>query len=284
MTRRRRLVLAAVAAAVAAVVLHLGYGLGYLWYSMPGANDRNFRSGFESGTLDEWSDLGARQFCCPHSVALANDFVRQGRHAVRIELDRRDPDVRGSKRAEFRLKAVPRGSTYRYAFSVYIPEDWRADPIPVTVAQWHAVPDKVLLEGGRTPPLRVAILGDEWFVVAHSDATRIAPLMLMREQAGKPAFVWRGPIERGQWTDWTITVRWSHGDDGRVAVAMGGVQIADRKGPVGFNDFLAPYFKVGLYVPDWAYAEKAAAVTRRVIYLDDIAAAETSFAGDAAAR
>lgn len=227
--------------------------------------------------------MGARQFCCRHSLALVADTVRNGRQAARIELRSGDDSVRGSKRAEFRLKAVPMGSVCRYAFSVFIPEDWQFDSIPVTVAQWHAVPDKILLEGGRTPPLRIAILGSDWYVVAHWDATPVAPLLFQRERADKHALVWRGPVERGRWTDWALTVKWSHLDDGRVVVEKDGARVADYRGAVAYNDFLAPYFKVGVYIPDWAVAGKTPDATRRVLYVDDIAKAEASFA-DAPAR
>lgn len=277
MKLRRWMLWGTITAMAAALGLHVAYGLGYLWYSAPDSPDEAFDSHFEKGSIEEWSQLGARQFCCPHSVAVVDDIVRSGSHAARITLSRSDPDMRGSKRAEFRLKAVPMGSVYRYAFSVYLPADWQADPIPVTIAQWHAVPDKILFEGGRSPPLRLAVKDEEWAVVAHWDPAPVAPFLFQRERADKHAVVWRGPIERGRWIDWELTVHWSHGDDGRVRLRKDSVVVADRKGPVGYNDFLAPYFKLGLYVPDWAYPEVVAKATRRTIYVDDISVGAASF-------
>lgn len=251
------------------VMAHGAASAVYAGYNRTGGNDVPFATGFDGG-LDEWAWLGARQLCCDHSAVIVDDPVRSGNHALLVTLDRGDPLVRGSKRAEFRLKSVEYDKVYRYSFSTFLPEDWVVDDAPVTLAQWHNVKDMAYGEGGMSPPLRLIIQGDEISVAVRWDEHPISRGWLRRGESDQEKVLWTGMLEPGRWNDWSFDVRWSFGDDGLVRVYKDGDLLVDYQGPNTYNDFIAPYFKMGIYVPVWKRDDKRFAVTRRTAVFDAV--------------
>jgi hypothetical protein len=47
-----------------------------------------------------------------------------------------------------------------------------------------------------------------------------------------------------------------------------------RTGPNTYNDALAPYLKVGIYVPRWTSESSASAIDSHIIHFDEIRVAE----------
>ena len=64
--------------------------------------------------------------------------------------------------------------------------------------------------------------------------------------------IWWGFLELGKWVDWEFRVRWSHGPDGQLDIWKDGEHIVVRTGPNTYNDFFAPFFKFGIYIPEWS--------------------------------
>lgn len=259
--------------AVLSVGGYAALGAVYMVYNRPAADSLPFTADFEDGDLEEWTGLGVRQLCCDHSAQIVKEPVRSGQYALQMRLDRADPSIRGSKRAEFRLKSAEYGKTYVYAFSTYLPPDWRDGKAPVTLAQWHNVKDMLLVEDGMSPPLRLIVEGDRISVVVRWDKQRVSRGWLNRGRTDEDAVLWTGPLETGRWNDWVFRVRWSYGENGTVAVWKDDEPIVEYTGPNSYNDFVPPYFKMGVYVPLWK-VETSGEIDRRVVYYDAVSVHE----------
>ena len=261
-----------VAASLAGLALaaYVMLGVGYWIYSLPKDDMLPFGDGFESGDLRQWDRVGWKQLCCEHSMRVASQPVRSGQFAARFELNRGDPLIRGNQRAEVRLPAAAMGQEYRYRFSVFLPADWVTDPLPVNLAQWHSVSDKLLLEGGPSMPLRVAVIGDRWIIDNFWDSKRVTKFAYLPEHPEGNRLLWSGPVDRGRWVDWEFRVRWAWQGEGRVQVRKDGVVVADASGPNTYRDFVAPYMKFGVYVPAWSHDEFRSPIVQRIAYFDDI--------------
>lgn len=249
---------------------YFALGFGFWIYSLPKDDLLPFREGFESGDLRQWDRLGWKQLCCEHSLRVVDAPVRTGRHAARFELIRGDPLMRGNQRAEVRLPAATMGQEYRYAFSVYLPPDWVADPLPTNLVQWHSVSDKLLLEGGPSMPLRLAVIGDRWIIDNFWDSKWVTKFAYLPEHPEGNRLLWSGALARGRWIDWEFRVRWSWQADGVVEVRKDGVVVANASGPNTYRDLVAPYMKFGIYVPGWTVDEWQSPVRRRVVFFDDV--------------
>jgi len=249
---------------------YLGYGPLYWAYSLPSESWLPIEDGFESGDLRLWQELGRRQLCCEYSAQVVADPVHASGKAARFELRRDDPFMRGNKRAEMRLPAARMGDDMVYALSVYLPPDWRDDPLPVNLFQWHGVPDKLLFEGGASQPLRLVVIDHQWTIDNLWDANRVTKVPLLREHPQGRRVLWSGPIETGRWVDWEVRVRWAYDAGGLVEIRKDGKLVASEAGPNTYNDFIAPYFKFGVYVPSWSYDFLTSPVNLRVAFFDNV--------------
>ena len=102
------------------------------------------------------------------------------------------------------------------------------------------------------------------------DSARITKSWFYSSGSDGSAGLWSGPLERGRWIDWVFTLRWSDGEEGFIAVDKDGQRILERRGANSYNDWLAPYFKFGVYPWGWAVAEQTPQVERRILYFDAI--------------
>ena len=267
----RRPYLVALVLISASVLAFVAYGATFFVYSIGSGAAFPIVADFESGDLREWRQWGSKQLCCRHSLVVVETPVRSGRYAAEFSLRRDDPDVSGSKRAELRLRAAEFGHAYRYAFSVQIPEDWKESDIPVILAQWHGVSDKLLGERNRPPPLYVIVVEDEIQIRLQWNAARVSRSWLYRPTTRtEKTLLWSGPLEKGIWIDWVFQIQWSHLEDGRLETWKGAELIVERSGPNTYNDWLAPYLKIGVYVPGWKKADQPAVVNTRRLFFDAI--------------
>lgn len=265
-------------AAVAFGVLlsvHVAYGLAHRLYNAPPSGDPSFVSDFESGDTARWNEVGAIQTCCEDSVAIVGSPVRRGRYAAQFNLRRADPDVKGGKRAEFRTKAAVMGGEYWYAFSIFLPAGWPVEPLPVTLAQWHAVPDVLLGEASNPPPFRLLTEDGQWVLAGIWDSKRVSRLWFTTFVPDGHTLKRIGPVDEGRWTDWQFHMRWSYGDDGLVEAWKDGELIFRREGGNAYNDAFAPYLKVGLYIPRWTNPPDSPSTDRnagdrRTVHFDEI--------------
>ena len=273
--RARTLMICAGAALVALLLGHLGYGLAHRLYNAPSDGDFSLVSDFESGDTAVWNEQGVVQICCEDSLEIVTAPVRRGRYAARFNLRRTDPDVKGGRRAEVRTKAARWGREYWYAFSIFLTSDWPVQQAPVTVAQWHAVPDVWLAEAGNPPPFRLLIEDGQWTLAAIWDSKRVSRTWFTTFVPDGYTLKRIGPVDDGRWSDWRFRIRWSYGDDGLVEAWKDGQLAFRRDGANAYNDAFAPYLKVGLYIPRWSTPSGSPstgsdAIDRHTVYFDEI--------------
>lgn len=250
---------------------YLAWSLAYWVYSRPRDAILPFADDFESADLRHWQRFGWRQLCCQHSMTVVADPQDSQGHAARFELKRGDPHVRGSARSEVRLPAAHLHSTYRYAFSIWLPDEWQADAAPALLVQWHSVTDKLLLEAGISPPLRVSAVGDQWIVENMWDSNWVSRWQGQKdEHVDGYRVLWKGPLERGRWVRWQFLVHWSWQPDGRIEIIKDGLPLMTAHGPNTYRDLIGPYMKAGLYVPRWADPAEPLRLTHRVVLMDNI--------------
>ncbi len=111
---RRRIWRASLYGVLGLLLAHLAYsGVYYAWnWDFGGSTE--FSDNFGAGNLDAWRRHGDVQLCCPHSAVFVDSERKPGSPALRFSLQSNDADVKGSKRAELRLKAAPFGQDRWY--------------------------------------------------------------------------------------------------------------------------------------------------------------------------
>ncbi|MEM1368315.1 MAG: polysaccharide lyase [Cyanobacteria bacterium P01_H01_bin.15] len=228
------------------------------------AQQIGFKSSFENA-LEGWR----RELCCDYSAELVNYPVREGTQSLKITLNRTDPDIHNSKRAELKLSPVPADSEYEYSFSIFLPHDYAHDQEREIVAQWHSSPDFSL---GETrpgqPPLALHTENGSWRLHRAWDEK---PVTLRKQPQGKQA-INLGRYDTGQWTDWRVRVRWSHDSRGYIYIWKNKNLVWQHQGPSTYNDQLGPKFKIGIYKPGWKSRPQRSRVNQRVLYIDRIEA------------
>ena len=216
-----------------------------------------FTSGFESG-FTGWK----KELCCKDSATIVSSPKRAGEHAVKFTLRKDDP----KRRSELRQGSVPANSEHWYGFSNLVPANYAKDRSYEIVAQWHEMPDRDLGEPWRRPPLTLSIRNDRFGVSNRWDPK---PLSVKFKEAGSQSWD-LGTVPKGDWTDWVFHVKWSHKSDGLVEVWKNGQLVVRKTGPNTYNDKKGPYFKIGIYKPDWKADPEKSTTTQRVIYYDQI--------------
>jgi hypothetical protein len=266
---RRRLILSSLfSLATAFLSFSILYAAAHHWINAPASHERSFHDSFATGDLRSWHGFGMQQLCCDYSARVEDAPHRPSEQAVKFVLKRSDPDVKGSRRAELRLHSAEWDHEYNYAMRIFLPADWVSDAIPVTIVQWHNVPDLWRGEWGLPSVLRLDVVGDEWSVVLDWGK---GPDWVDHHQDVHSTVLWHGPLDRQHWTDWVFRVKWSQGDDGLVEVQKDDALLARHVGPTGYNDALAPYLKIGLYVPTWKiFPDRPSATDRREIWFSDV--------------
>ncbi|HEX2972956.1 MAG TPA: polysaccharide lyase, partial [Tepidisphaeraceae bacterium] len=227
-----------------------------------------FLGDFESGDLKGWGLESPGDDRC----RIVTEPVRSGKYAVRFECTKDQKDVANSKRCEIvQMNSGGPNNANRdcwFGWSLYIPKDWESDPqSPENVTQWHELPDTEIGETWRSPPLALAVKGEQFNFHVRWDSRAKTPGNNPEGTENLPA----GGIERGQWTDWVLHIRWSfEKDDGLIEVWKNGQKIITRKGPNGYNDRRETYFKAGVYKWEWKSNPRNSITSRRVIYVDEV--------------
>lgn len=226
---------------------------------------------FEGEDLEAFNPRIRWELCCDDSAEIV-DLATTGREGqgVQIQLRPTDEDVKGSKRSEFRLPAGHFGKPVWYRVRMRIDPDWAHATNPVTLVQWHGVPDKALLEGNRAPPLRLLNWKGQNYVVLNWDTSprTFKSFTLFGERQG--TMLWIGADAPGKWEDWVFRVEWERRTDGRVSVWRNGEMLVDHRGFSAYNDLEAPYMKVGIYVPRWKSSDDEPETSLRRAVFDDV--------------
>lgn len=207
-----------------------------------------------------------KELCCTHSAQIVSSPTHTGKNAVKFTLNRGDPYIASRPRAELRLKPVPANSEWTYRFSLLIPTNNATDPSYEIVAQWHEQPDFDSGETWRRPPLTLSIRNNQFGVSNRWDPK---PVSVIFKEAGSQS--WKlGEVAKGKWTDWVFHVKWSYKSDGLLEVWKNGKLVVRKTGPNTYNDKRGPYFKIGIYKPDWKSAPQKSITTQRVVYYGQV--------------
>lgn len=212
--------------------------------------------GFETGDFSGWeSEYSSSLDYAAKIVSFPGNPVREGNYAARFEIRNGDKNDKDSHRTEIvdRRYNGPFNTNICYRFSVFIPHSWPRINKRCVIAQWHAEPD--VGEVWRNPVLAVEFRDDAFLIrKCHSSEkiqTESSDLL-----NNKTTIYFRGYANyrpehsvKGKWHDFFIKVKWSH-DNGSLKIWIDGDKVYDQNTPIGYNDDLGPFFKMGIYRDD----------------------------------
>ena len=186
-----------------------------------------FQEDFERGAPSGWTYI---QQARPDAIELVTDVARDGAHSARFDV-RREDRIPGdaSPRAELAGtgERVGPGDRRVYSWSTFVPRDYPRSRRWQVITQWKN-------EGTGSPPLELDIIGDQF--------------QLSASVAGRSRTVWRAPIRRGRWTDFSMHLRFSErGSDARIRLFRDGRMVVDRRGLPTLFRGKRSYWKLGLY-------------------------------------
>ncbi|MEO1691950.1 MAG: polysaccharide lyase [Cyanobacteria bacterium J06631_6] len=223
-----------------------------------------FQDDFESAKIEHWE----QEICCQHSVSFATFGINsEAEKSTRLKftLRKNDPELNLGKRAELALKSVFLAKIYTYNFRLLLPENYASDRSFEILAQWHGLPDFDLGETWRSPPLALRTADGDFWLERNWDEHQVT---LNRDR--QQELINLGAYTTGKWVDWQFQVRWSAQADGLIKVWQDGRLAWSHRGANTYNDRQGPYFKIGIYKPDWKYKPENSTVSDRTVYFDDV--------------
>ena len=168
-------------------------------------------------------------------------------------------------------------TTRTFLFSCFFPEDMVFDPVEETIMQWKNQADDGCDVGN--PPFSIRITDDDlkYSIKYDSAACSTAPPTVYG--------TFNKSLTRGVWHHFVIEINYDYritDTDGHVKIWYSEddpVTLADSvlnyQGPVGYNDKLWPYLKVGIYKSEWHTQRNRqlslnAGVKERKIWIDQV--------------
>lgn len=223
-----------------------------------------------SGTWELWNRQGQyeMQACCPDSTEIIDAPGELTGYARRFSVRVGEPLVRGNHRTELRLRPNPLGEVFMYTIRTYVPVNWQHNPELAIIMQWHGSKDFFIGEQGRSPPLEIGIVEDQ-YVISKSWDSRLLSNGGSGNVEGH-AEIGRMPLDTGRWVTWTILARWSAGEDGFIRIWADDALLANDTGPNAHRDLMGPYLKAGIYVPGWHYVGPRGDVSERTMLVGEI--------------
>jgi hypothetical protein len=145
-----------------------------------------WRGDFETGDLSQWTKS---QQVAPDRMQVVDSPVRQGKHALRVEVRQGDDPINASgDRAELVYSPVEKeGNDRYYSWSTMWAQDFPSEKTWQAFTQWHHTGDT------GTPPLEMYVNGETMYLAIGAEET----------------VVWTHPLERGAWHDFILHVKWS---------------------------------------------------------------------------
>ncbi|MFG2748353.1 polysaccharide lyase [Streptomyces xanthophaeus] len=214
-----------------------------------------FADGFESGGTAQWPREGIEG---AGTVAVVGAPGGRSGKAARFTM----PDDGQSFRSEIATSRIPYGS-YRYTFANYLPADWISYGNMTIVSQWHGGTDTI-------PAVALAVKADRWVLNVHWQ---------VGSQPVQEVKLDLGPVQFGQWNQWSFDITWSTGTTpGSITARRNGAEVGSHRGPNSYHQDTAPYHKIGLYRPNWKASKGhvKGGTPAVVIYYDDIGIASIS--------
>ncbi|TYP87194.1 polysaccharide lyase [Blastococcus xanthinilyticus] len=199
---------------------------------------------YDDGTLSAWSEVHAAR---PEQVRVVDEPVRPGyEHSGAFSARPGDftfgvdTTIRGEVRSTIEEAGSPEeGDVQWYSWSTYFPEDFRWDGRDefLIYTQWHQTANTgspnidLWVTDGDQPELRMSVRGG----------------VLGEERVEHTAVYDLGPLERGEWLDHTVRIKWSTDpDEGSTRVWIDGEQVVDAAA-ANLYEGQSAYLKQGIY-------------------------------------
>ena len=135
---------------------------------------------------------------------------------------------------------------YQYKFKTFIPSGFPKTEVSdaCRFCQWHDTRD--LGEVNRTPPLAMRIISDNGNFLQLRGHYSLEKIQL-NKNSKKSAFRKMIPFVYDRWMNFIVHTNFSISDDGFVKIWKDNKLVINYKGPIGYNDDLGIYFKIGIY-------------------------------------
>lgn len=184
-----------------------------------------WRGDFESGDIKQWSKA---QVVAPDRLQVVTSPVRQGQHALRVEVRQGDDPINASgNRAELVwMQPEVEGNERYYAWSTMWPSSYPSKDTWQLFTQWH--------HSGNTgsPPVEFFVRGETVHFSVQGD-------------------IYSMPLVRGVWRDFIFHVRWSASTNkGFVELWVDGKLVVPKRPAAGLFPGMSNYLKQGLYRND----------------------------------
>src|SRR3954462_8081713 len=122
-----------------------------------------WRGDFEAGDLSQWTKS---QEVAPDRMQVVDSPVRQGKHALRIEVRQGDDPINASgDRAELVGPVETEGNDRYYAWSTLWAQDYPSVATWQAFTQWHHSGNS------GTPPLEMYVNGESMYLATGTDVT-----------------------------------------------------------------------------------------------------------------
>lgn len=220
-----------------------------------------FESTFDSpASITKWYE---RSITKPWSAIIATDIVRAGKGCLKVDLIR-GKDILNGPRAELGMAPQATGESW-YGFSNFFPTKYESDVAPEIINQWQGKPDLAIGEAWRSPPLGLELRLNRYRVAIRWAADKINTVLNTKVE-----YVDLGPIEHNKWNDWVFHIKWGY-KSGTLQIWKNGKLILERLNkPIGYNDILYPYLKVGIYKWEWSDLKTLSTSKERSYYIDEV--------------
>lgn len=220
-----------------------------------------FESTFDTpASLNKWYE---RSIINPWSAIIATDKMRVGKGSLKVDLIR-GKDILNGPRAELGMAPQEKGEFW-YGFSNFFPTKYESDTAPEIITQWQAKPDLVVGEAWRSPPLGLELRLDRYRLAIRWAADKINTVLNTNVE-----YIDLGPVAHNKWNDWVFHIKWGY-KSGTLQIWKNGKLILERLNkPIGYNDVLYPYLKVGIYKWEWSNLKTLSTSKERSYYIDEV--------------
>lgn len=208
----------------------------------------HIHDGFESG---DPSFVWSRSRFEPGAVQLQRQVVREGRSAAEITVRPGDiyEEATNTDLANERAELLEQWwlnsrleRTYRYSFSLYLPQDFPIVPTRLIIAQWKQA----------CPPWTECVAVSPLLAVRYQDGKLFITQQISNEKAERRVLYETQEELRGRWLDFRFDIRFALDESGQIDGWLNDKKVAHYRGQTAFrgSGSLPQYFfrfKTGLY-------------------------------------
>ncbi|HEY0093708.1 MAG TPA: polysaccharide lyase, partial [Archangium sp.] len=146
-----------------------------------------WRGDFETGNLSQWD---REQTVSSNRLQVVSSPVREGRYALKTTVRQGDNPIKasGNRNELVRLIRDPANSEFFYKWSTLFPQSFPRSSKWQIFTQWHHDGN------GGSPPLEFYVVDDQ---------------LRLRVGGSSGKIVWKAPLQREQWNDFVLHVKWS---------------------------------------------------------------------------